>query len=219
MGKILVVEDDVKLSKILKIQLEHEKHEVSIEAGGIDAVNKIDKNRDYFDLMLLDLALPGMEGDKVCEHVRKISDVPIIVLSARNSVEEKVYLLKLGANDYMTKPFDISELNARIEVNIRKNKIAEISYKNLTINTENYTVTLDGKQILMSKTEYELLKLLLIKKEEIIPRDEIVEKVWGWEASDNLLDSTMKKIRQKIGKEKIKTVRGIGYILKYEEEI
>lgn len=119
----------------------------------------------------------------------------------------------------MTKPFDISELNARIEVNIRKNKIAEISYKNLTINTENYTVTLDGKQILMSKTEYELLKLLLIKKEEIIPRDEIVEKVWGWEASDNLLDSTMKKIRQKIGKEKIKTVRGIGYILKYEEEI
>ena len=216
MGKILVVEDDVKLSKILKLQLEHENHEVSLETDGIEAVNKVDRNRDYFDLMLLDLALPGMEGDKVCKQVRKISDVPIIVLSARSSVEEKVNLLKLGASDYMTKPFDMSELNARIDVNIRKNKISELVYKNLSINTENFTVHLDDEQILLSKTEYELLKLLMEKAEEIITRDGIVEKVWGWEASDNLLDSTMKKIRQKIGKEKIKTVRGIGYILKYD---
>lgn len=215
MGKILVVEDDVKLLKILKIQLEHENHEVSLETDGIEAVNKIDKNRDYFDLMLLDLTLPGMEGDKVCKQVRKISEIPIIVLSARSSVEEKVNLLKLGANDYMTKPFDMLELNARIDVNIRKNKISELFYKSLSINTKNFTVHLDGKQILLSKTEYELLKLFMTKTEEIITREEIVEKVWGWEASDNLIDSTMKKIRQKIGKEKIKTVRGIGYILKY----
>lgn len=215
MGKILVVEDDVKLLKILKIQLEHENHEVSLETDGIEAVNKIDKNRDYFDLMLLDLTLPGMEGDKVCKQVRKISEIPIIVLSARSSVEEKVNLLKLGANDYTTKPFDMLELNARIDVNIRKNKISELFYKSLSINTKNFTVHLDGKQILLSKTEYELLKLFMTKTEEIITREEIVEKVWGWEASDNLIDSTMKKIRQKIGKEKIKTVRGIGYILKY----
>lgn len=215
MGKILVVEDDVKLLKILKIQLEHENHEVSLETDGIEAVNKIDKNRDYFDLMLLDLTLPGMEGDKVCKQVRKISEIPIIVLSARSSVEEKVNLLKLGANDYTTKLFDMLELNARIDVNIRKNKISELFYKSLSINTKNFTVHLDGKQILLSKTEYELLKLFMTKTEEIITREEIVEKVWGWEASDNLIDSTMKKIRQKIGKEKIKTVRGIGYILKY----
>lgn len=215
MGKILVVEDDVKLLKILKIQLEHENHEVSLETDGIEAVNKIDKNCDYFDLMLLDLTLPGMEGDKVCKQVRKISEIPIIVLSARSSVEEKVNLLKLGANDYMTKPFDMLELNARIDVNIRKNKISELFYKSLSINTKNFTVHLDGKQILLSKTEYELLKLFMTKTEEIITREEIVEKVWRWEASDNLIDSTMKKIRQKIGKEKIKTVRGIGYILKY----
>ena len=215
MGKILVVEDDVKLLKILKIQLEHENHEVSLETDGIEVVNKIDKNRDYFDLMLLDLTLPGMEGDKVCKQVRKISEIPTIVLSARSSVEEKVNLLKLGANDYTTKPFDMLELNARIDVNIRKNKISELFYKSLSINTKNFTVHLDGKQILLSKTEYELLKLFMTKTEEIITREEIVEKVWGWEASDNLIDSTMKKIRQKIGKEKIKTVRGIGYILKY----
>lgn len=168
-----------------------------------------------FDLMLLDLTLPGMEGDKVCKQVRKISEIPIIVLSARSSVEEKVNLLKLGANDYTTKPFDMLELNARIDVNIRKNKISELFYKSLSINTKNFTVHLDGKQILLSKTEYELLKLFMTKTEEIITREEIVEKVWRWEASDNLIDSTMKKIRQKIGKEKIKTVRGIGYILKY----
>ena len=215
MGKILVIEDDVKLLKILKIQLEHENHEVSLETDGIEVVNKIDKNRDYFDLMLLDLTLLGMEGDKVCKQVRKISEIPIIVLSARSSVEEKVNLLKLGANDYTTKPFDMLELNARIDVNIRKNKISELFYKSLSINTKNFTVHLDGKQILLSKTEYELLKLFMTKTEEIITREEIVEKVWGWEASDNLIDSTMKKIRQKIGKEKIKTVRGIGYILKY----
>ena len=214
MGKILVVEDDVKLLKILKIQLEHENYEVSLETDGIEVVNKIDKNRDYFDLMLLDLTLPGMEGDKVCKQVRKISEIPIIVLSARSSVEEKINLLKLGANDYTTKPFDMLELNARIDVNIRKNKISELFYKSLSINTKNFTVHLDGKQILLSKTEYELLKLFMTKTEEIITREEIVEKVWRWEASDNLIDSTMKKIRQKIGKEKIKTVRGIGYILK-----
>lgn len=216
MGKILVVEDDVKLLKILKIQLEHENYEVSLETDGIEVVNKIDKNRDYFDLMLLDLTLPGMEGDKVCKQVRKISEIPIIVLSARSSVEEKINLLKLGANDYTTKPFDMLELNARIDVNIRKNKISELFYKSLSINTKNFTVHLDGKQILLSKTEYELLKLFMTKTEEIITREEIVEKVWRWEASDNLIDSTMKKIRQKIGKEKIKTVRGIGYILKYD---
>lgn len=217
MGKILVVEDDLKLSKILKIQLEHKNHEVSIEASGIDAVNRIDRNRDYFDLIILDLTLPGMEGDKVCSYVRKISDVPIIVLSARNSVEEKVHLLKSGANNYITKPFDMLELDARIDVNIRKNRTSELVYRNLVINTDNFTVSLDKENILFSKTEYELLKLLLINSENIVTREEIAEKVWGWEASDNLIDSTMKKIRQKIGKEKIQTVRGIGYILKYEK--
>lgn len=217
MGKTLVVEDDLKLSKILKIQLEHKNHEVSIEASGIDAVNRIDRNRDYFDLIILDLTLPGMEGDKVCSYVHKISDVPIIVLSARNSVEEKVHLLKSGANDYITKPFDMLELDARIDVNIRKNRTSELVYRNLVINTDNFTVSLDKENILFSKTEYELLKLLLINSENIVTREEIAEKVWGWEASDNLIDSTMKKIRQKIGKEKIQTVRGIGYILKYEK--
>ena len=214
MGKILVVEDDKKISRILKLQLERENHEIVIIENGIDALNEIDKKREFYDLILLDLGLPLMEGNEVCKNVRKISEVPIIVISAKNNIEEKVDLLKSGASDYVTKPFDFLELDARININIRKEKISQVVYKNLKLNMENYSVFLDDELILLTKTEFELVKLLIENKEEIVSRDKIIEKIWGWEASDNLLDSTMKKIRQKLGKEKIKTVREIGYILK-----
>ena len=214
MGKILVVEDDKKISRILKLQLERENHEIVIIENGIDALNEIDKKREFYDLILLDLGLPLMEGNEVCKNVRKISEVPIIVISAKNNIEEKVDLLKSGASDYVTKPFDFLELDARININIRKEKISQVVYKKLKLNMENYSVFLDDEPILLTKTEFELVKLLIENKEEIVSRDKIIEKIWGWEASDNLLDSTMKKIRQKLGKEKIKTVRGIGYILK-----
>ena len=214
MGKILVVEDDKKISRILKLQLERENHEIVIIENEIDALNEIDKKREFYDLILLDLGLPLMEGNEVCKNVRKISEVPIIVISAKNNIEEKVDLLKSGASDYVTKPFDFLELDARININIRKEKISQVVYKNLKLNMENYSVFLDDELILLTKTEFELVKLLIENKEEIVSRDKIIEKIWGWEASDNLLDSTMKKIRQKLGKEKIKTVREIGYILK-----
>ena len=105
------------------------------------------------------------------------------------------------------------ELEARIDINIRKEKISQITYKTLTLNLQNYSLYLENIPILLTKTEFELVKLLIENKEEIVLRDKIIEKIWGWEASDNLLDSTIKKIRQKLGKEKIKTVRGVGYIL------
>jgi len=214
MGKILIVEDEKKISRILKLQLERKNHEITIIENGIDALNEIHKKRDFYDLMLLDLGLPSMEGNEVCKNVKKISKVPIIVVSAKNNVEEKVDLLKSGASDYVTKPFDFLELEARININIRKEKISQITYKTLTLNLQNYSLYLENVPILLTKTEFELVKLLIENKEEIVLRDKIIEKIWGWKASDNLLDSTIKKIRQKLGKEKIKTVRGIGYILK-----
>ncbi len=219
MGKILVIEDEEKLIRILKLQLEHQNYRVSVEKDGIDALNNIDRNRDYYDLITLDLTLPGMDGNKLCRQIRKISDTPIIVISARSSVEEKVELLKSGANDYVTKPFDIQELLARIEVNIRKNKVMEISYGDITINLENYEVRIKDKEVYFSKTEYHLLKLLVENSEKIVPREKIAEKIWGWETSDNLIDSTMKKLRHKIGKNTIKTVRGIGYKLEDEKNM
>lgn len=122
MGKILVVEDDKKISRILKLQLERENHEIVIIENEIDALNEIDKKREFYDLILLDLGLPLMEGNEVCKNVRKISEVPIIVISAKNNIEEKVDLLKSGASDYVTKPFDFLELDVRININIQKRK-------------------------------------------------------------------------------------------------
>ena len=216
MPKILVVEDDEKIIRILKIQLEHQQFDITIENDGIEAMNNVDKNRDVYDLIILDLGLPGMSGNRLCKNIRKISETPIIVLSARNSVEEKVELLQNGASDYITKPFDMNELSARIQVNIRKQKKENLTYKDIDINVANYTAKISNEQISLSKTEFELLKILVEHSEEVVTRDQIIEKLWGWDASDNLLDSTMKKLRQKIPENYIKTMRGIGYILKYE---
>ena len=218
MPKILVVEDDEKIIRILKIQLEHQQFDITIENDGIEAMNNVDKNRDVYDLIILDLGLPGMSGNRLCKNIRKISETPIIVLSARNSVEEKVELLQNGASDYITKPFDMNELSARIQVNIRKQKKENLTYKDIDINVANYTAKISNEQISLSKTEFELLKILVEHSEEVVTRDQIIEKLWGWDASDNLLDSTMKKLRQKIPENYIKTMRGIGYILKYEKK-
>ena len=218
MSKILVVEDDEKIIRILKIQLEHQQFDITIENDGIEAMNNVDKTRDVYDLVILDLGLPGMSGNRLCKNIRKISETPIIVLSARNSVEEKVELLQNGASDYITKPFDMNELSARIQVNIRKQKKENLTYKDIDINVANYTAKISNEQISLSKTEFELLKILVEHSEEVVTRDQIIEKLWGWDASDNLLDSTMKKLRQKIPENYIKTMRGIGYILKYEDK-
>ena len=218
MSKILVVEDDEKIIRILKIQLEHQQFDITIENDGIEAMNNVDKNRDVYDLIILDLGLPGMSGNRLCKNIRKISETPIIVLSARNSVEEKVELLQNGASDYITKPFDMNEMSARIQVNIRKQKKENLTYKDIDINVANYTAKISNEQISLSKTEFELLKILVEHSEEVVTRDQIIEKLWGWDASDNLLDSTMKKLRQKIPENYIKTMRGIGYILKYEDK-
>ena len=218
MSKILVVEDDEKIIRILKIQLEHQQFDITIENDGIEAMNNVDKNRDVYDLIILDLGLPGMSGNRLCKNIRKISETPIIVLSARNSVEEKVELLQNGASDYITKPFDMNELSARIQVNIRKQKRENLTYKDIDINVANYTAKISNEQISLSKTEFELLKILVEHSEKIVTRDQIIEKLWGWDASDNLLDSTMKKLRQKIPENYIRTMRGIGYILKYEDK-
>ncbi len=218
MKKILVIEDDEKLQRILKIQLEYKNYEVFFESNGMEAFNHVHKYRDMYDLIILDLELPGMSGHNVCKNINKISKTPIIVLSARHNVEDKVELLQNGASDYITKPFDIEELDARINVNIRKTKETKLIYDIIEMDIENFTVKVDYQEIYLSKTEYELLKILLEKYERIVTREEIIETIWGWEASDNLLDSTMKNLRKKLNKTLIKTIRGIGYKLENENK-
>ena len=213
MPTILIVEDDEKLAKILKIQLEHEGLDVENSYTGLDAIERIE-NHQKFDLILLDLGLPDLEGNCVCKAISSISTIPIIVVSARSAIEEKVELLTIGAVDYVTKPFDMLELGARIKVHLKKDISMILKYKGLEMDSSNYIIKKDDEVLSLSKTEFDLLKLFLLNKETLLKRERIISDIWGWNASSNLLDVTIKNLRQKLGKDYIQTIRGIGYSLK-----
>ena len=213
MPTILSVEDDEKLAKILKIQLEHEGLDVENSYTGLDAIERIE-NHQKFDLILLDLGLPDLEGNRVCKAISSISTIPIIVVSARSAIEEKVELLTIGAVDYVTKPFDMLELGARIKVHLKKDISMILKYKGLEMDSSNYIIKKDDEVLSLSKTEFDLLKLFLLNKETLLKRERIISDIWGWNASSNLLDVTIKNLRQKLGKDYIQTIRGIGYSLK-----
>lgn len=213
MPTILIVEDDEKLAKILKIQLEHEGINVENSYTGLDAIERIE-NHQKFDLILLDLGLPDLEGNRVCKTINSTSTIPIIVVSARSTIEEKVELLTIGAVDYVTKPFDMLELGARIKVHLKKDVSMNLKYKGLEMDPSNYIIKKDDEVLSLSKTEFDLLKLFLLNKETLLKRERIISDIWGWNASSNLLDVTIKNLRQKLGKDYIQTIRGIGYSLK-----
>jgi two-component system response regulator ArlR len=216
MSKILVVEDDEKLAKILKIQLEHKGFEVENVYTGLEAVERAGNAKDI-DLILLDLGLPDIEGNRVCKAVSSACQIPVIVVSARSHIEDKVELLTIGAVDYVTKPYDILELEARIKVHLKKDYPNILKYLDLVMDTDNFTLTKAGEIITLSKTEFDMLKLFLANKNILLKRERIIDEIWGWNASSNLLDVTMKNLRQKLGKDYIVTVRGIGYSLKKEQ--
>ena len=213
MPTLLIVEDDEKIAKILKIQLEHEGLDVENSYTGLDAIERIE-NHQKFDLILLDLGLPDLEGNRVCKAISSISTIPIIVVSARSAIEEKVELLTIGAVDYVTKPFDMLELGARIKVHLKKDISMILKYKGLEMDSSNYIIKKDDEVLSLSKTEFDLLKLFLLNKETLLKRERIISDIWGWNASSNLLDVTIKNLRQKLGKDYIQTIRGIGYSLK-----
>ncbi len=224
MQKILVIEDDEKLARILKIQLEHEGFQVDNVFNGMDAYNLVQENKSGWHIIILDLGVPGMSGELLCKNIKKISSIPVIVLSAKSSVEDKITLLSTGASDYVTKPFNMMELSARIRVNILEESKTEILfYSDLELDYSKYTVLRGKNTIQLSKTEFELLSYLMKNREIVLTRDRIIESVWGYEASDNVLDVTMKNLRNKIDKgyEKklIHTVRGVGYVLQDKKDI
>ena len=213
---IAVVEDEKELCESLKMLLTEKGYEI-VTARSCGEADKFIGN-PQIDMFLLDVKLPDGSGFDICRKIRKSSEVPVIFLTSCDNEEEIVTGLDIGADDYITKPFDMNELSARIQVNIRKQKKENLTYKDIDINVANYTAKISNEQISLSKTEFELLKILVEHSEEVVTRDQIIEKLWGWDASDNLLDSTMKKLRQKIPENYIKTMRGIGYILKYEDK-
>lgn len=226
--KVLIVEDEQPIVEILKFNLEKEGYDVDYALDGITGYNKAIK--EECDLILLDVMLPGMDGFEVCRKVREKSTVPIIMLTAREEEVDKVLGLELGADDYMTKPFSIRELTARVKANLRRISTESVSSGtqqgdgniivsgDLTINMERYEVKKRDKVIEITLREFELLKFLAMQPEKIFTRENLLENVWGYEYYGDVrtVDVTVRRLREKIEDDPgmpryIVTKRGVGY--------
>ena len=219
--RVLIVDDDPNINQLIKLYLEKEGYETETAERGDDALNLFKKNPPQ--IVLLDLMLPGMDGWQVCREIRKISTIPIIMLTAKDETFDKVLGLELGADDYMTKPFDPKELIARIKAVMRRTQTAvaperELAFPNLVINMSTYLVTYNGKAIEMPPKEIELLYFLAAHPNKVFTRDQLLEQVWGFDyfGDSRTVDVHIKRIREKLpGSEEygwqIKTVWSVGY--------
>lgn len=226
MSKILIVEDEVKIARFVTLELEHEGYEVKAAHDGRTGLGLCESWQP--DLMILDLMLPELSGIEVCRRLRQTSDVPIIMLTAKDDVSDKVMGLDMGADDYMTKPFAIEELLARIRVNLKKHRAdrtagtgARMAGK-LRIEPASYGASFDGEPIMLTKKEFDLLNYLWQHEGTAVTRDELLSNVWGYEfAGDtNIVDVYIRYLRQKIddkfGIKTIHTIRAVGYMFRYE---
>ena len=226
-NRILIVEDEQKIARFIELELKHEGYEVDIAYDGRSGLEKALEGN--MNLIILDLMLPLMSGIEVCRRIRqKGIKVPVIMLTAKDDVSDKVMGLDMGADDYMTKPFAIEELLARIRVALKRkgsddgSDLNAINYKGLELNFLKRQVTYDGEDIELTKKEYELLKYMLENKNIALDREKILEKVWGYDyyGDTNVIDVYVRYLRSKIDQkydvEVIKTVRGVGYIINDE---
>lgn len=227
MGKsILLIEDDEKLARFLELELRYEGYEVTIcHDGRIGLETALGQ---FFDMILLDLMLPNLSGIEICRRVRKISDIPIIILTAKADTMDKVAGLDSGADDYLTKPFAIEELLARMRVAFKHNQTGGIKKNVLQVNalcidTEKRLVTVDNEVVNLTKKEYELLIYLVQNKNIVLSREQILHKVWGYSyiGETNVVDVYIRYLRAKIDevfqKKFIYTIRGVGYSVKEEK--
>ena len=221
--RVLLVEDDQHLGKLLLDGLSREGYEVDWVRDGYSAVNRI--LEDDYDLVLLDIMLPKMDGIKVCKRIREVKDIPIIMLTAKGQIEDKVEGLSAGADDYITKPFSFKELLARIGAVLRRYKKEgpdTLKVGELELKLKSFEVYYRGKRIPMTQREFKLLRLLAERVNTAVSREEIYSKVWGYsygEAS-NVVDVYIKNIRTKLEDKEhklIKTVRGYGYMMVEED--
>ena len=224
--KIMIVEDERRIARFLQMELEHEGFETETEENGRRAYERI--VQEQYDLVLLDIMLPDMDGLEVCRRVREISDVPIIMLTAKDDVEDKVNGLDIGADDYITKPFAIQELLARVRAAIRVHKANEdgnrnervLAVKDLVLYPGRYEVRVKGELVELTKKEYSLLEYMLRNKPNVLTRDQILQEVWGYDyvGDTNVVDVYIRYLRAKIDErfddKYIYTVRGVGYAVK-----
>lgn len=225
MKNILIIEDEKKIRRYLQLELEHEKYSVDTAQDGEEGVEKFKSN--FYDLILLDLMMPKLSGEEVCKIIRKTSNIPIIVLTAKDQILNKVELLDMGADDYLTKPFEIEELFARIRVALRnKSNFTNtdyIYYDILKLDLKTNALYKNEKEISLTKTEYNLFHYLLLNKELVVSREKILNEVWGYDymGEEKIVDVYINALRKKIDYDEnkfIHTVRGFGYVLKKDDE-
>ena len=226
MSQILIVEDERKIARFLELELQHEGYEVETAGDGRSGLEKALAWKP--DLMILDLKQPELSGNEVCRRLRHESDLPIIMLTAKDDVSDKVMGLDMGADDYMTKPFAIEELLARIRVGLKKHRAttaaapAVLSAGKLALDPARYAVTWDGQPVALTKKEFDLLKYLMEHKGQAVTRDALLSDVWGYDyAGDtNVVDVYIRYLRHKIdepfGIKTIHTFRAVGYMFSYE---
>lgn len=220
--KILVVDDDVNICELLRLYIERDDYQVVIANDGEQAVELF--NREQHDLVLLDIMLPKMDGWQVCKEIRKTSNRPIIMLTAKGELFDKILGLELGADDYIIKPFEAKEVIARIHAVLRrtstseeKEKVKEINWDKLSINLTNYELRVDGKYIDTPPKEMELLYYLASNPNKVFTRDQLLDKVWGFDyyGDSRTVDVHIKRLREKINgvsdQWSLKTVWGVGY--------
>ena len=221
MKNILIVEDEANISDFVKGELEYEGYNVCIKEDGREGLEEALKNE--YDLIILDVMLPSMNGFEICRRLKREKQSPIIMLSAKDSVMDKVNGLQIGADDYIAKPFAIEELLARIEVVFRRQDNLNnyiIKFKDITINKSSRIVKKDGNEINLTNKEYELLMILLDNKDKVVTREELLEKIWGYgyEPETNVIDVYIRYLRAKLNNENkeeyIQTVRSVGYIMR-----
>ncbi len=225
--KIFIVEDERRIARFLQIELEHEGYVTQTEENGERAYEKL--MQEDFDLVLLDIMLPDLDGITICKRVREVSDVPIILLTAKDDIQDKVNGLDIGADDYVTKPFNIQELMARIRNALRKHEPKKVDESGsgerlqvgeLVMYPSRYEVTAYGKEVQLTKKEYMLLEYLMRNKRNVLTREQILQEVWGYDytGDTNVVDVYIRYLRAKIDEKFnhkfIFTVRGVGYAVK-----
>ena len=226
MAHIFLVEDEERVAAFIKKALEENNHKVDLVRDGAEAI-KLYATKPY-DLLILDITLPFLNGIEICRHIRKTDkETPILMLTALDSIDDKVKGLNIGADDYMVKPFHFKELLARIDALLRRKNIepdSTVTLGEITLNTHNNTVERAGRKITLTTKEYALLELLMRNPDKILTRQTIANKVWGidFDTGTNVVDVYMNYLRNKIEKgftgKYIHTVIGKGYIFKTEPD-
>ena len=219
--KIMVVDDDKNICELLRLYLEKEGYEVQLAFNGMQALDMF--RNDPPDLMLLDVMMPELDGWQVCREIRKLSQCPIIMLTAKGEVFDKVLGLELGADDYVVKPFDAKEIVARVKAVLRRRgaldgqKRREVRFDGLYINMENYELKVRGKQVDAPPKEMELIYHLASNPNRVFTRDQLLDEVWGFEyyGDSRTVDVHIKRLREKLDgvsdQWNLKTVWGVGY--------